>query len=241
MQRGDTLWGIASRNRVDNRLTMNQVMVAIFEANPQAFEGNINRLSAGASLRIPSADEVFRINRGDALSEVQRQNSAWGGSSAAPTPAEQPSLTLVPPDDDTLTEDGTPAYDGPEEPVEVTDVAPLSLEDVRIQEIEELIADQRNGLVVISDNELAALRRELAELRGEEIPADLLEPTVDDTVVADDEIGIDDDTVFADEEPDAAVDRGRPAGRGTRRRAGGRAGASAASDDAAAKPGSIRL
>ncbi len=85
--------------RPDSRLTMNQTMLAIFEANPEAFANNINILSAGASLRIPSADEVFRINRRDALSEVQRQNDAWSGG-VVPDVTSEPSLTLVPPDDD---------------------------------------------------------------------------------------------------------------------------------------------
>ena len=61
VQRGETLWGIATRVRPDSRLTMNQTMLAIFEANPEAFGGNINILRAGAALRIPSADEIFQI------------------------------------------------------------------------------------------------------------------------------------------------------------------------------------
>ena len=79
---------------------MNQTMLAIFEANPDAFAGNINMMSAGASLRIPSADEVFRISRGDALAEVRRQNAAWGGDPGVVPEATQPALTLVPPDED---------------------------------------------------------------------------------------------------------------------------------------------
>ena len=77
--RGDTLWGITARVRPDSRLTFNQTMLAIFEANPEAFEGNINRLKAGATLRIPSASDIYSINRGDAFTEVQRQHSEWSG------------------------------------------------------------------------------------------------------------------------------------------------------------------
>ena len=98
VRRGDTLWRIAEQVRPDARLSMNQTMLAIYEANPQAFAGNINVLRANARLRIPSADEIFTISRGNALSEIQRQNQAWSGESAAPRT--QTTLTLVPPDGD---------------------------------------------------------------------------------------------------------------------------------------------
>jgi pilus assembly protein FimV len=141
VQRGDTLWGIAQRVRPDSGLTMNQTMLAIFEANPQAFAGNINRLSAGASLRIPSADDIYRISRGDAQSEVMRQNQAWGGAGAPGITASQPSLTLVPPDDQQT------AYDGSTRPPDTgqpdTSVAPSGdPKQARIRELEEMLADQ---------------------------------------------------------------------------------------------------
>ena len=79
VERGDTLWGITSRLLPDGRLTMNQAMVAIFEANPEAFVGNINRLKAGVTLRIPSADSVFQIERATAFNEVKRMNEEWRG------------------------------------------------------------------------------------------------------------------------------------------------------------------
>ncbi len=216
--RGDTLWGIASRMRPDSRLTMNQTMLAIFEANPEAFAGNINLLSAGATLRMPSADEIFRISRGDALAEVQRQNDAWRGAPPQPS-TEQPSLTLVPPDEDTLTGDDSTLYDGTDL-TQPDDTGVSSIEEIRIQEIEDLLADQRDGLVSIADNELAALQRELAELRGEELPDDLLaDDALEDAAAVDDGLGVDDaaladeDAVFADdlEDPDAVTDEVAPA------------------------------
>jgi pilus assembly protein FimV len=226
VERGDTLWGIASRMRPDSRLTINQTMIAIFEANQHAFSGNINRLSAGVSLNIPSADQVFQISRGEAFSSVKRQNEEWGGpadyaaadsgyadtttdysdTSTDPgyttepdTTETRPSLVLVPPDEE-------PAG------LDYEDDLATSEPITREQEIADRIADleaadvpDQQSLIEIRDNELASLRQELAEIRGE-----IYEPPVDDTLVDDttdeafiDEALTDDEALLAD---DAAVD-----------------------------------
>ncbi|MDG2375101.1 MAG: FimV/HubP family polar landmark protein [Woeseiaceae bacterium] len=204
--RGDTLWRIAQEVRPDDRLTFNQTMLAIFDANPQAFDGNINRLRAGATLRIPSADDVFRISSGIAVDEILRQNVEWGGEGAlAPAleppppvadlvvyPLEaQPSLTLVPPDDeDDLILSDTSVDSGAEATVD--DIVDPVQE--RISEIGAIL-DDPSFLIAIADNELAALRQELADLRGDEI-------FVDDGVAGEDAEPFED---FVDEELAPAV------------------------------------
>ena len=205
-QRGDTLWGIASRVRPDSRLTMNQTMLAIFEANPEAFGGNINILRAGAGLRIPSADEIFQIGRSEALSEAQRQHAEWTGGTVPPPPetTSRPSLTLVPPDDDFAL--------GTAEPDTQLGDEPLTRED----EIEQRIADlegadvpQQQSLIEIRDNELAALREELARIRGEDYEPPVAD--VDAAPAGDTDIDpfADDAEIMADDEDavaDAVVD-----------------------------------
>ena len=211
IQRGDTLWGITSRVLPDSRLSINQMMLAIYEANPQAFSSNINVMSAGASLRIPSADEVFRISRGDALAEVQRQNTAWGGGTADVDTEPQPALTLVPPDDDVSLFDEDAGQTEVDDPV--ADL--IDADEARINEIEGVLADHQDSLIEISDNELTALRGELAELRGEEPPQPLPvvdDPFVDDPFVDDaddalaDDALLDDDVVAVDIDDDVLVD-----------------------------------
>ncbi len=200
VQRNETLWGIASRVRPDARLTMNQTMLAIFEANRDAFGGNINLLRAGAALRIPSADEIVRISSGNAFEEVKRQNEAWGSGSAytaAPVAETRPSLTLVPPDEEP---EGLVYDDG------LVTSEPQSREEAleqRINELETADVPDQPSLIEIRDNELAELRQELAEIRGEvyEPPVEVTDdPFVD---VGDQEVMVDDtgdDELFADDE-----------------------------------------
>ncbi len=206
VQRGDTLWGITSRVLPDSRLSMNQMMLAIYEANPQAFSSNINVMSAGASLRIPSADEVFRISRGDALAEVRRQNAAWGGGTADVDTQPQPALTLVPPDDDVSLFDD----DAGQTVVDDAVADLIDADEARINEIEGVLADHQDSLIEITDNELTALRTELAELRGEEPPQPL--PVVDDPFIDDvddtlaDDGLLDDDVEAVDVDDDVLAD-----------------------------------
>ncbi|HSM30462.1 MAG TPA: FimV/HubP family polar landmark protein, partial [Woeseiaceae bacterium] len=214
VQRGETLWGIASRARPDFRLTMNQTMLAIYEANPEAFGGNINILRAGARLRIPSADDIYRIDRAYALNEAKRQHAAWSGA-PAPAPAGEepaatttrPSLQLVPPDEEPV---------GPGTVAEVPDDALATAEEPgaspreqelvdRIAELEAADVPEQQSLIQIRDNELARLRQELADIRGEvyEPEADTFEPAGYDTGVAEDELSAEDELLAEPGETEA--------------------------------------
>jgi FimV-like protein len=73
----DTLRGIVRRAGARTESHAQRMMIAIFRANPHAFEGNINRLHLGALLTIPSEDEVAVIDAVDARSEVHAQMTAW--------------------------------------------------------------------------------------------------------------------------------------------------------------------
>jgi pilus assembly protein FimV len=72
-----TLRGVAWRVGSRSDAALKRMMIAIFRANPNAFEGNINRLRRGAVLTIPSATEVSAISVADASHEVQAQMQAW--------------------------------------------------------------------------------------------------------------------------------------------------------------------
>jgi len=73
---GDTLSEIAEDYAGDG-VSLNQVMVALFDANPEAFDGNINRLRAGAELRIPRGMEMRRYSPESALAEILQHIEIW--------------------------------------------------------------------------------------------------------------------------------------------------------------------
>jgi pilus assembly protein FimV len=72
-----TLRGVAWRVGARSDSDLKKTMLAIFRANPNAFEGNINRLRRGAVLTIPSAADISTISKEDASHEIQAQMTAW--------------------------------------------------------------------------------------------------------------------------------------------------------------------
>jgi pilus assembly protein FimV len=71
----DTLWSIAIRMRPSNSVSVQQVMLAIQDLNPDAFiNGNINRLKRGEVLRAPSLAQIERLGQGQAIQAVRAQN-----------------------------------------------------------------------------------------------------------------------------------------------------------------------
>ncbi|WP_298447274.1 FimV/HubP family polar landmark protein [uncultured Marinobacter sp.] len=74
----DTLWTIAATVRPDNSLSMQQVMLALQDLNPDAFIGNnINRLKRGQVLRVPTADQIRNRSRAEATRAVAQQNQEF--------------------------------------------------------------------------------------------------------------------------------------------------------------------
>ncbi|MBX3666922.1 MAG: hypothetical protein KF778_00825 [Rhodocyclaceae bacterium] len=72
---GDTLGRIAAEVRPEG-VTLEQMLVALFRANPDAFDGkNMNRLRAGAILQVPESTDVQGIGSGDAHRVVVAQTS----------------------------------------------------------------------------------------------------------------------------------------------------------------------
>jgi pilus assembly protein FimV len=99
VKRGDTLGAIARAN-LPQGVSLNQMMIAIYRANPDAFlRENINLVRAGRTLNIPSSDELSGVGAEEANRLVQAHRTEWEDYrirlAAAPTRAETASGRAV--------------------------------------------------------------------------------------------------------------------------------------------------
>ncbi|MEO8223568.1 MAG: FimV/HubP family polar landmark protein [Gammaproteobacteria bacterium] len=162
----ETLWAISERLRADGGVSLNQMMVALYRANPEAFAGNINRLRRGAILRVPPASDLASVKRREASAEVQRQDVEWRAESTAASPPAR--LQLVPPTQQ-------PAPTGPG--TGSTSAATTAAERAALER--ELAEKQR--LLSVKDSQLKALQDRVSQLEGR---APAAPPAVAPSVVA---------------------------------------------------------
>jgi len=179
--RGDTLYGIAGSMAGSDRQEIQRTMIALFRANPEAFDGNINQLRAGAILRVPPSNEVAGIATAEAASEVRQQNAAW----RAATGSESGRLKLVTP---------------PEGEAEAADAAESSGQvQSQISNLQKDI-DEQKRLLQLRNQELSELQKKLGETRAKEtappaepapapepLPAAPAEPTGEAAVAPEDD------------------------------------------------------
>jgi pilus assembly protein FimV len=147
--KGDTLTKIARSLHADTPANVDQTMIALYRANPEAFGGNINILRQGAVLRVPGADDIAALNQREAMGEVHRQMDAWRGSAGS---APSGHLRLVTP---STGGGGTAAGNGSSS----GGSEEQALKD-RVKDLEGQLADSKR-LIDIRNQELAALQKKV--------------------------------------------------------------------------------
>ena len=155
---GDTLTKIARSLRADTPANVDQTMIALYRANPDAFGGNINILRRGSVLRVPGGDQIAALNQNEAMNEVHRQMSTWRESGgAAPVSGH---LRLVTPGSGSGTSgsgapssagNGSKPGNGPGE---------TQVLEGRVKDLESQLAESKR-LLDLKNTELAALQRRL--------------------------------------------------------------------------------
>ncbi len=74
--RGDTLAKIAEQYRPAG-VSLNQAIVAIYRANPDAFFGGVHQMRSGASLTIPSEGEMRSLSQAEVAAEMRASLKAF--------------------------------------------------------------------------------------------------------------------------------------------------------------------
>jgi pilus assembly protein FimV len=157
VQANDTLWEIASGAYPGTRSDVNRAMLAIYQANPQAFDGNINVLRAGSDLAIPDAATMGQITASEAAAEVSRQYRQWRDASGAGRADAEGRLRLVTPDQGTA----AASTAAPSAPAGAPGAESGALQ-ARVQQLEAELAEARRLLEVRN--------AELASLQGQAVP-----------------------------------------------------------------------
>ena len=157
LNKRDTLWKIALTVRPDSRLTVYQVMQALYQANPNSFvEGNLNHLVEGQYLNIPSFDRMMLVNDSIAQQKSKEDDEAWQKKQpkeikTKPVPIE----SLNKKDLDTVK-------------VEINDQLEKidNKQQVRLESIQKDVSDSIDGLqTILKENE--ALRQRLSSFNSQ--------------------------------------------------------------------------
>lgn len=165
-QPGDTLWEIAARHIENTAISPQQMMLALFRANPGAFVNtNINRLKTGYVLRIPAREEILATRFEDAVTEVAQQNALWHGNRAglagqptspAPPEAQDENVAAASP------EQPSPAPAGRSERLAMETLADNEVLHARIATLEERLT-KLDGIITTQHGQLTDLQQRLAK------------------------------------------------------------------------------
>jgi len=154
VQRGDSLSAIARRLSSSTGVRTDQAMVAIYRGNSGAFEGDMNRLRAGAVLRMPGSEEIAAVSPSEASGEVRRLAGSWAASSGT---SDSGRLRLVPPSD-SASPDATPG-----------NAAEVDALQSRVRELEGQLTESKR-MLELRNTELADLQAKLAASQQQPVP-----------------------------------------------------------------------
>jgi pilus assembly protein FimV len=155
VRHGETLSQIAAKASGDGAKSAQTRawILAIYEANPRAFQRNMNLMRSGAVLRMPDAAAVAGVSPAQASAEIRRQYAAWRESAPARTATtEQGHLRLVTPTESASA--STPSAEASKTPAKGTGQQPA-----------EQAGDSKRPLEV-HNAELGQLQSKLASEQG---------------------------------------------------------------------------
>ncbi|MDP5145852.1 hypothetical protein ORI98_05275, partial [Shewanella sp. ULN5] len=163
----DTFWSIAQKVRPNDRITIYQVMSALFDANPHAFsDNNYNSLEKGMILAIPSAEVMAAIPKAQAKLRAERDDRLARTAKPAVTPKPSVNTNVVKQVQAKPVTPEKPLQITPQQPV-VANVEPLSA--AKKNEMAELNneLDKANNKTLMLTDELARAQDQLMATRSD--------------------------------------------------------------------------
>lgn len=166
-QKSDTLWRIAEQLGSERGVPTRQMLTALYQANPNAFNRNdMDALKAGVVLKIPETDAILQSGKARPEQKVARKEPV---PAPKPVVSETKQLELVAPTDgkvpDTAqlaeqtrpgAETGTPGSTGASPDSEAATGKDIALQD-RIDRLEQQL-NMMQQLLALKDQQLAALQ-----------------------------------------------------------------------------------
>jgi len=161
--RYDSLWKVAEKINKESTVSVEQMMMALYKANPHAFyKKNVNALMAGKTLKIPKQSEIFALSKKQANTQFYRQMAVWEGKAIAEPEVRVADnkrnttnqLTLVAPVEEKLNQSEVLATNG-------ENTQQLSTENIQLQERLANLEKQfvlMQEMLAIKDQQLAALQ-----------------------------------------------------------------------------------
>jgi pilus assembly protein FimV len=183
--RNDTLWKVAEQARGQAGVSVEQMMIAMYEENPHAFyKENINALLTGKILKIPAREIVIKLSRRQALDEFNRQTKSWKNrlepapiaivsakkdtpdnllTLVAPAETDVDKSTIITPENEQVTAKKQADDTAASKTINTEDVitAPsvnLALQD-KVSELEKQLATMQQ-ILALKDQQLAALQNQ---------------------------------------------------------------------------------
>ncbi len=162
--RYDSLWKVAERVNKESHISVEQMMMALYKANPRAFyKKNVNALMAGKILKIPAYSEIVALSKKQARAQFSKQMAVWEGKAIAAPDIQVADthqqttnqLTLVAPVEEKLNRTAVLATHG-------ENTQNLSTENTQLQERLDHLEKQfalMQEMLAIKDQQLAALQK----------------------------------------------------------------------------------
>jgi pilus assembly protein FimV len=181
-QSGDTLGKIAREMKPEG-ISLEQMLVGLYQANPDAFQGNnMNRLKVGQIIRPPSEAELNAITRKEASSEIKVQTTDWNAyrnklagmvADAAPTESEASTQSAGGKIKSAAEDKSTPATTGPKDVVKLSagDAAAAKASAENIKSLQDKItalqeeATAREKSVKEAQDRTASLEKQIEDMQ----------------------------------------------------------------------------